>query len=100
MYQNSGVSCGTNSCDSIQKYGLTASVTQKLDSKFDDGLPYAGNIVGGRNAAEWGNSKTSCNNVVTPSTINANITSSVLYLNSNSILNGCLVSFMVDLPSS
>ncbi len=100
LYQNSGVACSAGSCDSIQKYGLTASVTQKLDSKFDDGLPYAGNIVGGRNAAEWSNNKISCNNVVTPATVNANMTSSVLYLNSNSIPDGCLVSFMVDLPSS
>lgn len=85
------------------KYVLSASLSMALDLKFDDGLPYAGSIVGGINSVAWNNgggpnsgATAHCSTVVFP---NPNFSVTKYYLSGNDINKDCLVAFAVDLPS-
>ncbi len=86
-------------------YALSARLTAKLDSKFDDGMPYSGDIIGTLNLTDWNygssvNISSNCNTFRDPSStwdVNYNwigtISSPPEYLNLNQL--GCLVSFKI-----
>ncbi len=79
-------------------YAISSNLTQKLDSKFDDGLPYGGNIVGGLTISSWhATPNISCNTFSGSgsTTSSGNITNNT-YLSSNDISKGCLVAFLVS----
>ena len=76
-------------------YAMSSKLTQKLDSKFDDGIPYSGDIVGAVNLTDWNSSaNTSCHNNNGLATI-ATTTASVSYATTNSVKSGCLVAFNI-----
>jgi len=83
-------------------YPMSSVLAQKLDLKFDDGLPYSGNISGGRNLTD--SALATFTTVATaPCTAllskaesdSTGITASVAYNNSNNINLGCIVSYLV-----
>ena len=84
-------------------YPMSAVLAQKLDLKFDDGLPYSGNISGGRNltdsavATALTVATAPCTTLVTTGSeaTAANVTASVAYNNSNNINLGCIVSYLI-----
>jgi len=81
---------------------LPANLTKKLDSKFDDGLPYFGRIVAGKNPGQLASSS-SCTNIAFASALpmsitdSANITNAVSYISSNNTgINGCIVAYILS----
>jgi len=86
---------------SIRYSGLSSNVTKILDQKFDDGLPYSGNIIGGKNPVDFGGM--GCNNSrVLFNYMNKNdengINESVKYSESHNEKNGCIIAYRIDMP--
>lgn len=70
---------------------ISPTFALKMDVKYDDGLPYSGRIIGGKNYYQM-NSNTSCNNASGTTWASVISTpSATQYINSNSIPNGCIV---------
>ncbi len=82
------------------KYGITASLSQKLDTKFDDGLPYSGVVIAGKQFSMIADTASvDCTNTTTAeNTFGAGGTGflSSQYLTTNNITNGCLLSFVIN----
>jgi prepilin-type N-terminal cleavage/methylation domain-containing protein len=93
----------TTASTSPATYPLSAVLAQKLDLKFDDGLPYSGNISGGRNftdsavATAFTAATAPCTTLITAGSeaTAANVTATVAYNNSNNINLGCIVSYIM-----
>ena len=92
----------STSTSSGATYPISSLLAQKLDLKFDDGLPYSGTISGGRNLTDSGSSFTTVSTAPCTSLIatggeanGTNITSSVTYNNSNNLNFGCIVSYLM-----
>jgi len=82
------------------KYAVSATLASKLDLKFDDGMPFSGNIASGRNVVDsalTGAAAVSCHNLTTAenATTGAGIVGTVTYQQSNNINNGCLVAYAI-----
>ena len=66
-----------------------------MDSKFDDGLPYSGDIVGAVNLTDWNSAANiSCHSNNAATTVVSTITS-VLYATTNNVSSGCLAVFNI-----
>ena len=82
-------------------YPMSAVLAQKLDLKFDDGLPYSGNISGGRNLTDsalttFTPATAPCTALILKAESDATgITASIAYNNSNNINLGCIVSYLI-----
>jgi len=82
-------------------YPMSAVLAQKLDLKFDDGLPYSGNISGGRNLTDsalttFTAATAPCTALILKAESDATgITASIAYNNSNNINLGCIVSYLI-----
>jgi hypothetical protein len=74
--------------------GFDASFSKKLDAKFDDGKPYTGNIIAGKNVADLANTS-GCTNVSLANfaAVTSNLGAS--YANGKSLDGGCVVGFVV-----
>ncbi len=72
--------------------GLSASSAQKFDLKFDDGKPYTGKIISGKNVSQMGNNS-GCTNSSgsTWSQVATANPQTVEYVKNNAIENGCIV---------
>jgi prepilin-type N-terminal cleavage/methylation domain-containing protein len=75
------------------KYGINSLMAHKLDTKFDDGLPYGGNIIGGKTATGLYTDTmgTICNTGNTTQGCAA-----AKYTDSVDITKGCLVAFITN----
>ncbi len=96
--------------DSCVKCAVSASFTQKLDTKFDDGMPYSGAILGTLTKQDWNfgnniNISGNCNTLkegtfamvgATAQWQGAFDPSVISYLPSNDISKGCLPVFLVQ----
>jgi hypothetical protein len=82
-------------------YPMSANLAQKLDLKFDDGMPYSGNISSGRNVAQASltflPTTAVCTNLTAASgeTLAANVVATQTYVNSNDTNRGCLISYLM-----
>ncbi len=76
---------------------LPAFIAKKLDIKYDDGMPYTGNIISGQNISTMG-SGTGCTTSTTISTAAPTATSTINYIASgtNDLTNGCTVAWKLD----
>ena len=78
-------------------YAVSAILASKLDTKFDDGMPFSGNIASGRNAVDSAvASAVSCHSLATAENTvgGAGIVGTVTYQQSNNINTGCLVAYL------
>ena len=70
---------------------FSSSFSKLIDTKYDDGKPYSGNIFAGQNVSQMGTA-TGCTN-----SVGANWTvvssASASYLNTSNIANGCVLGF-------
>ncbi len=98
------------------KYSISASLARKVDIKFDDGLPYTGNIMSGVTVAHFigilngslpdGSACTTFSNSqanslnATAWPIDSVTLKSILannYISSNAVNKGCLTGFLIDI---
>lgn len=90
---------------------MPAYLAYMLDRKFDDGLPYSGKIISGKYAmSSIADSTTGygqaliCNDGAGTSASDTNLVNKTINYNgggqSRSVKNGCVVAFLVDIPSS
>jgi prepilin-type N-terminal cleavage/methylation domain-containing protein len=79
---------------STARYAISANQAYKLDLKFDDGLPYSGNISGLRSASNTANNA-HCTILAGDENTGANLTSAVLYQVTNDITTGCITSYLI-----
>jgi hypothetical protein len=77
------------------KYGINSLMAHKLDTKFDDGLPYGGNIIGGKTVTGLFTDATGtiCNTSKNDSQGSA---AAATYTDSIDITKGCLVAFITN----
>jgi prepilin-type N-terminal cleavage/methylation domain-containing protein len=74
--------------------GFDANFAGKLDRKFDDGMPYTGNIIAGKNVADLANTNGCTNtNMTNFAAVTNNLTAG--YNNSKDIRNGCVVGIVI-----
>ena len=74
--------------------GFSASFSQKLDTKFDDGKPYTGNIIAGKNVADLANtSGCTTANLANFAAVTSNLNAG--YVNGKSLDGGCVVGFVI-----
>jgi hypothetical protein len=80
-----------SSTDLLTTTNAMAGLTPTNAKKFDDGMPYTGNVIAGKNSAQM-NTTTGCTNVAlaTPANVTSNL--GAQYLTSNVLANGCNVS--------
>ncbi len=71
---------------------VSSSMAQKLDLKFDDGMPYSGYIAGGLPASGTWGLFNSCNTFSLSGTI---ITTGAVYYSTNNIKTGCILAFLI-----
>jgi prepilin-type N-terminal cleavage/methylation domain-containing protein len=76
------------------KYGINSLTAHKLDTKFDDGLPYTGNIIGGKTAA--GSFADATGTICNTSNIVRTSIAAAKYTDSVDITKGCLVAFITN----
>ena len=80
-------------------YAISATLAQKLDLKFDDGMPFSGNIASGRNLTDAAaTTAVACHSLAVTAenaTTGAGITGNVTYQTSNNITAGCLVAYVI-----
>lgn len=99
----------SNNFSSGPQPSISAKLAYMLDLKFDDGMPYTGNIMSGLNSSNdfiFASASTGSLNVcttisTTQMTPNFPIPNAILadtYLQSNTIANGCLVGFLINTP--
>ena len=76
---------------------LPAFIAKKIDIKYDDGMPYTGNIISGQNISKMG-SGTGCTTSTTISTATPTATSTTNYIASGTsdLTNGCVVAWKID----
>ena len=76
---------------------LPAFMAKKIDIKYDDGMPYTGNIISGQNISKMG-SGTGCTTSTTISTATPTATSTTNYIASGTsdLTNGCVVAWKLD----
>ena len=92
-----GTTCGSgNYCGLINPWtsstlpALSSKLAYKLDTKFDDGMPFRGNIIGGLFPSVWA-TKNSC----IPVTIGAGFTKNERYLQGNNVMQGCMTIYTI-----
>jgi hypothetical protein len=86
-----------STANSTATYSIPSSQAFRLDLKFDDGLPYSGNISGTRNAIEAAaGTSTSCTTLVGAETVGANLTPAIVYQINNNIGTGCMTSYLIN----
>lgn len=81
------------------QYIISSKLAYKLDNKFDDGLPYSGNIISGLDVIDVINSNsgtnTSCNLLALMPASPFDVTPYNKYLQSNAISSGCLTGYVI-----
>jgi prepilin-type N-terminal cleavage/methylation domain-containing protein len=78
---------------STVRYAISANQAYKLDLKFDDGLPYSGNISGLR--APSSTSSSACTILSGDENVGSNLTSAISYQVTNDITVGCITSYLM-----
>lgn len=110
-YLNGGLPSTNALAGSFPSYAFSSNVAFRLDTKFDDGLPYSGNIAGLRNVVDTqinvpANAAAmtagySCSNYVGGAENNittliiTTMSAAPIYQATNSVTNGCIISFVV-----
>ncbi len=74
--------------------GFSASFSRKMDTKFDDGKPYTGNIIAGKNVADLANIK-GCTNISLANFTDVANHLDADYAKGNSLVGGCVVGFII-----
>ena len=74
--------------------GFSANVSRKIDIKFDDGKPYTGNIIAGKNVADLTNIK-GCTNISLTNFTDVTNHLDADYATGNSLVVGCVVGFII-----
>ncbi len=95
------MSSATNPVGGIT-YAIPSSMAYRLDSKFDDGLPYSGSISGARDPID-SNLPTSVacntfyptNNNIQENLANTVLASAIYNVASNDIKKGCIISYLI-----
>jgi len=90
-----GLSFGTTPPPLGNILGLPAvsgNLAYKLDTKFDDGMPYTGNINGAIAPSVW-DAKGSC----IPIPIGAGFDQTTPYMKSNNLIKGCIMMYTITL---
>lgn len=76
--------------------GFSASIAKKIDAKYDDGMPYTGDIIAGQNIGKFGTGK-GCTTSTTITTSSPAVSISVNYVGSNNkdLSTGCVLAWVL-----
>lgn len=75
---------------------FSANFTNKYDTKFDDGMPWTGNVIAGKNVADMNNT-TGCVSTALSSWANVNSNLTANYIsNGNKLSTGCNMSILIN----
>jgi hypothetical protein len=87
------------SVSSVDMAGLTALMAKKIDIKYDDGMPYTGNIISGQNQSQFskGTGCTTSTTIATTTTPTAAAATNYITSNTSDLTFGCIVAWKLDI---